>query len=859
MTTNSTRRGRTATADAPAGEQKGERGGPTLHMIGNAHIDPVWLWRWQEGCHEVLASFRSALDRLNEDPEFLFVSSSAAFYQWVEQIQPAMFEEIRTRVAEGRWEIVGGWWIQPDCNIPGGESFVRQGLYGQRYFREKFGVTATVGYNVDSFGHHGMLPQILRRSGMSRYVFMRPNPQEKGLPGRLFWWESDDGSRVLTFRIPFEYCTWGKELDQHVRRVAGELRPPFDELMCFYGVGNHGGGPTIENLRSIRRLDADPELPRLVFSTPNRFFEQIEASDLPLPVVHDDLQHHASGCYAAHSGIKYWNRRAEWALLTAEKWAAIASMLGGPAYPTAELARAWQGVLFNQFHDIMAGTSIEPAYDDARNLHGEALAIADRALTAATIAVAWNIRTPVEEGVTPIVVFNPHAWPSTVPVELEFGRFTDEHGLIDDAGNPVPVQRVQSEATANGRNRLCFLAELPALGYRTYRVVQRIGAQAQQGAQAAGAELLAGEPGGQPVERAAQPGEEGAILLENEYLRLSFDRETGWITSLFDKRFEVEALSGPAAVPVVLRDESDTWSHNVFSFRDEVGRFSAERVERIADGLVRSTVRVTSRFGASLLVQEFSLYAGRPVVEVAATVDWREQHRALKLRFPINVHFHRATAEIPYGSIERFANGEEEPGQSWVDVSGTSRANGERYGVSVINDGKHSYDVLIRDIGLTVLRSPIYAHHDPAVPQPGRRYSYIDQGLQRFRYAIFPHGGGWEESGLVRLAAELNQPPIALAGTFHPEGQLPQSQSFLSVEPAAVTATVLKQAEDGDDLIVRAYASARVAAEATISLPAWGRSFSAAFGPCEIKTFRVPRDPAQPVVEVSMLEWEEDS
>ena len=201
---------------------------PRLHMIGNAHIDPVWLWRWQEGCHEVLASFRSALDRMQADPEFLFVSSSAAFYQWVEQIQPAMFEEIRARVAEGRWEIVGGWWIQPDCNIPGGESFVRQGLYGQRYFQEKFGVMARTGYNVDSFGHHAMLPQILRLSGLEHYVFMRPGPHEKGLPSRLFWWEADHGARVLTFRLPFEYGTWGKALDVHIRRCAGERRAPLD-------------------------------------------------------------------------------------------------------------------------------------------------------------------------------------------------------------------------------------------------------------------------------------------------------------------------------------------------------------------------------------------------------------------------------------------------------------------------------------------------------------------------------------------------------------------------------------------------------------------------------------------------------
>ncbi len=327
-----------------------------LHMIGNAHIDPVWLWQWQEGFHEVLATFRSALDRMKEYDDFAFVSSSAAFYEWVEKTDPQMFREIKQRVAEGRWQIVGGWWIQPDCNIPGGESFVRHGLYGQRYFKEKFGVTARVGYNVDSFGHNGMLPQILKKSGMDYYVFMRPTPQEKGLPGRLFWWESDDCSRVLTFRIPFEYCTWGKELDKHVRRNANELKAPFNELMCFYGVGNHGGGPTRENIESIKRLNDDPNFPALVFSTPEKFFAEVLAKDLPIQVVHDDLQHHASGCYAAHSGVKQWNRKAENLLMAAEKFSAIAERVTGQPYP-CDFDLAWKNVLFNQFHDIMAGTT----------------------------------------------------------------------------------------------------------------------------------------------------------------------------------------------------------------------------------------------------------------------------------------------------------------------------------------------------------------------------------------------------------------------------------------------------------------------------------------------------------------------
>src|SRR5512135_3768714 len=168
-----------------------------LYMIGNAHIDPVWLWQWQEGFHEVKATFRSALDRMQEYEDFIFSASSAAFYEWVEQSDPQMFAEIQQRVREGRWCLVGGWWIEPDCNIPGGESFARQALYAQRYFKEKFGVAAKVGYAIDSFGHNGMLPQLLKKAGLDYYVFMRPMPFEKGLPSGLFWWEADDGSRLL--------------------------------------------------------------------------------------------------------------------------------------------------------------------------------------------------------------------------------------------------------------------------------------------------------------------------------------------------------------------------------------------------------------------------------------------------------------------------------------------------------------------------------------------------------------------------------------------------------------------------------------------------------------------------------------
>ncbi len=805
----------------------------SLHMIGNAHLDPVWLWQWQEGFQEVKATFRSALDRIEEYNDFIFTCSSAAFYEWVENNDPEMFREIRQRVAEGRWQIVGGWWIQPDCNIPGGESFVRQALYGQRYFMKKFGTTARVGYNVDSFGHHGMLPQILKGSGLDFYVFMRPAPHEKGLPGPLFWWESDDGSRVLAFRIPFEYCSPDGDLEKFVQRCAGELKEPLDELMCFYGVGNHGGGPTKENIESIQRLNGNPEFPKLVFSTPDKFFEQMIKKGLPFPVVHDDLQHHAVGCYSAHSGVKRWNRRAENMLIAAEKFSAIASRLTGQPYPD-DFDRAWKDVLFNQFHDILAGTSLEAAYEDARDLYGEARSIAGRALNNAVQSISWNIGIEHDEGTKPIVIFNPHSWSSRMNVELEIGSLGESAILLDDEDRRVPMQTVQPQATARGRNRLSFVADVPSMGYRVYRVASR------------------------PSEEDLPPVRADGTWAENERFRVEIDPETGFVTSLYDREKRFEVLAGPAARPVVLGDPSDTWSHGVVRYDDEVGTFSLESVGLVERGPVKAVLRVQSVYGSSRMVQDFTVYAGLDRIDVKVKLDWREQFKILKLRFPVNLDFIRATYDIPFGNIERETNGEEQPGQSWVDISGIARGVGEPYGLSILNDGKYGFDVDRHEVGLTVLRSPIYAHHDPCVPRPDRLYSFIDQGIQQFTYALFAHEGGWEQSGTIKHAAELNQKPVVLAESSH-AGDLPQKDSFLSVDSENVVVEVLKNAEDGDDLILRCRETAKRATRVGIHLTKWDRKIEADFAPCEIKTFRVPEAGGRPVVETNLLEQEDHS
>lgn len=816
-----------------------------LHMIGNAHLDPVWLWRWQEGFQEVKATFRSALDRMTEYEDFIFTSSTAAIYEWIENNEPRMFQEIRRRVAEGRWVLCGGWWVQSDCNLPSGESFVRQGLYGQRYFQEKFGVMSTVGYNVDSFGHHAMLPQLLRKSGMDRYVFMRPGEHEKHLDTDLFWWESDDGSRVLAYRIPFyTHLSMGEIPGAFEAAVAyyvkHKLEPssPHDQLL-FFGVGNHGGGPTKQNIEAIVKMNEDPQYPELVFSSPDRYFDQ--ASTEGIPVLRDELQMHAKGCYSVQSDVKRWNRKAEQLLVTAEKYAIVADRVAGQPYPD-RMGQAWKNVLFNQFHDILPGSSIEAVYEqDARDSYGEANAIAGRALNDALQSISWRIRIDPDDRMKPIVVFNPHSWPTKGNVELEFGHFgysreyhsfVDTDILLDEEGKQIPIQRVKSSSSTIWRQRLSFIAELPPLGYRTYRVVS-------------------GDNAGALV--AFTPVDASDHRMENDGLRLELDPRTGWIASLFDKRNRVELFRGPAAQPVVIEDTSDTWSHGVERFDKEIGAFVATRLRRIEHGPVKSVIRVESEYGQSRVIQHFTLYKDLHHVEVNVTVDWREQWKMLKLRFPVNVDTDKTTYEIPYGTIERTNNGDEVPGLSWFDQSGTANGGDFLYGLSILNDGKYSFDAQGHCMNMTILRSPIYAHDAGEAPDPDGWYTFMDQGIQHFTYVLLPHEGDWKQAGTVKRAAELNQPPMTVIETYH-QGDLPQTDRYIEIDEDNIIVSAMKKAEDNGDLIVRCYETNHTATRAKVTLPKWNRVIEAEFGPCEIKTFRIPQDASLPVVETDFLE-----
>ena len=764
-----------------------------MYLIGNAHIDPVWLWRWQDGYNEVLCTFRSALDRMKDFDDFEFTSACALYYQWVEKTDPEMFEEIRDRVKEGRWHIVGGWFLQPDCNIPSGESFARHALISQRYFEKAFGVRSTVGYNVDSFGHNASLPMILRQSGMDSYVFMRPGPHENAGLSDCFVWESADGSRVTAARIPAKHYN----IDMHYLYMLDEIRDFIDAdgmpRMAFCGVGNHGGGPTLQLLETLK----EKNIPGAAFSSPARSFAQLDTSTLP--TVKDELQHHAIGCYSACSYVKTMNRRCEENLLYAEKISVMANKLTGLAYPHKKLNKAWKNVLFNQFHDIMGGCSIESAYTDASYLYGETMSITEQIIQGALQTICGQIDTlrghtlPAhkskgaaewvlwnhEELGTPVIVCNPHAWRVRMPVKLHSPAVATL--LTDETGKAVPFQLVRGEATnRDHRESTLFLAEVEPFGYAVYRLFTD---EAHRPAESMPSTLTVTEHS-----------------LENECIRVEFDQNSGEIASFYDKRAERYIIDRPCRTVLLDETDCDTCAHGKAQLGEEVGVFGKPEFTVLENGPARAVLSITVHHGDSAISRKYSICAGEDVLKVDTEIDYHEKHKTLKFTFP-SAADSAVTADIPFGTIERRTREQEEPFAKWLATEALCVATDSRYG----------YDTHGDELRLTVLRGAIYADHY------GMRdglVRYMDQGVTSFTYQIFPRT---TSTSAHQKAAELNCPLRAHAFGFH-DGPLPERASYLTLDADDVLITAIKQNEDSGEVLVRLLETEGKDTDCTLSL-----------------------------------------
>ena len=707
-----TEAGATEAAQSPGASNAPRR----AHMIGNAHIDAVWLWQWPDGLQEVRATFDSALARMEEYPDFIFTCDSVAYLAFVEEVDPQDVRGHRPSYSRGslagRWRLVGGAGLQPALWGVARASGTLRSALSARSLRHR----CHDRLQCRSVRSLRLNAPAAAKSGMDSYVFLRPESNEKELPGECFWWCASDGSRVLTYRIPHGYCSPGEELDGFLEHSLAKFPAHEPELMIFYGVGNHGGGPTRANIDSIHRIDREREDLDLVLSSPRAYFDSLAARGAELASYSGDLQHHAVGCYSAHSGIKAWNRRAETALARAERLATVTSTLLGTAYPREQLAEAWKLVLYNQFHDTLAGTAVASAYEESRDEYGRACSIAAGITNVAIQSLGAAVDIPAEADMIPVMVVNTcRGTLGDRRLELECVS-TAEVEVTTLEGEAVACQRIQSEATVGGRHRRLVLSlEVPALGYRVCRVAPTATDQAAPGKFAS-----------------------SDFVLDNGLVRLEVNPATGWLSSLYDEVRELELLPAePGHHAVVVEDLSDTWSHGVARYDKVIGAFRCTSVRRVEDGPVRSVLRVESSYERSTLVEDIILHAASRHVEVRARLDWHEKHRLLKLRFPSGLEAPQATYAIPYGFVERACDGHEEPAQAWVDVSG-QLTDGRRAGLSVINDGKYGYDVFAGEIGLTAVRSPVYCWHDPRPLEPGTMYEYLDQGLQRFGSASCP-------------------------------------------------------------------------------------------------------------------------
>jgi alpha-mannosidase len=797
----------------------------TVRAVGNSHIDMAWLWPWTETVEVVRNTFQSVLDLMREYPDFKFTMSSARTYEWMQEKYPDLFEQIKQRVKEGRWEVIGGMWVEPDLNMPDGESLVRQILVGKRYFQKNFGADIKIGWNPDSFGYNWQLPQIYKKSGIDYFVTSKLlwATDYTKFPYRLFWWEAPDGSRLLTY-FPHEYANEfdpqqiTHDLSLYAPLIYGTKVADPPQMLYLYGIGDHGGGPTRTMLDQANRLrDPNTVFPKIDFSTAREFFADLnqELPNLKVPTWKDELyfEYHR-GVYTSQSDTKQRIRRDEELMLDAEKYASLASLFGR-SYAQDQFELAWKNLLFDHFHDVMPGSGIAVNYLEAKRNLEDVARVAREITDGALDEILAHVNTQ-GDGV-PVVVFNSLSWPRTevIEVEAQLPGQARQVEVVDAAGQRVEHQLLAMDPATN-RARLLILADTPPMGYRAYFV---------RSAATAGIspDLIDGQV------RVVQASGE---TLKNAYIQIKVDSQTGCVTSLFDLRNQTETLApsesdagGPRTFACgnllqAFHDKPkrwDAWNIDSDFEKQHWDLDKADEVKLVESGPLRAVIRVKKHFQNSTFVQDITMYAGVPRVDVKMQADWHEKHILLKVAFPLSAHSDKATFEIPYGSIERPTTRNtpaeqakfEVPGLRWADLSDT------KHGFSLLNDSKYGYDVKDNVLRLSLLRSPEW-------PDP-----HADEGHHEFTYSLYPHGGNWRDAQTVRRGYELNYMLIAMRAQKH-EGTLPGEHSFTRVDADNVVLTAIKKSEDDDSLVLRFYEWAGKEADVKIHLPAGAQSASEA-------------------------------
>lgn len=810
-----------------------------VHLVCNAHLDPAWLWELDEGAAEVLSTFRIAADICDKYENFVFNHNEAILYEWVQEYDPDLFSRIQRLVREGKWHIMGGWFLQPDCNMPSGESFVRQILVGRAFFDKHFGVRPKTAINFDPFGHTRGLVQILAKAGYTSYIACRPGRDSLTLPADTFRWVGYDGSTVVVARRPEGYNSNHGEAAKKIRR-AMEERADREHVLVLWGIGNHGGGPSRKDMVDITELQRDTAEARIDHSTPEAFFDAIEKTGEHLPEWHGDLNLWAPGCYTSQIRIKQKHRQLENQLFATERMAVHARLSGLAEYPTRELTDAQYDLLTSQFHDILPGSSIQPVEEASLRLLDHGLEIVSRVQRRLFFALASSCPPPPEEAI-PIIAYN------SVPVELEGvwecefqpaaqnwePTFTDYEVYQDGVLVPSQVEHEASNLNLDWRKKLAIRAVLPASSLSRLICV--------------------------PVNRPEKPPtrlkpENGRLVISGDSTQVVINAETGLVDELTSDG--VSMVKPGAFAPVVVEGDEDPWGSTERSYSKKIGEFTImsnargsafsgltdrelPSVRVIEEGPVRVVIEALFEYNDSSCILRYRIPRTGRQFDVDVEVNWREKNRMLKLAIPSPFEDAALLGQVAFGTEELPSNGDELITQRWQAITGGSSQST----LAVIDDGVYGSSFADGELRITLLHGPVYsALHigDRPIVSYDRHHPRIDQGERFFRFRII---AGSTPAVMPRIGSDaqgFNESPRLLSLFTQGDGR--DCAEGLRIDDPAVLCSALKRAESDDGFVLRLFNSTDVPRSGRVALAAASLELDYELGPFEVATYRFTAD-----------------
>lgn len=784
--------------------------------VGHTHIDVAWLWTVAQSREKVVRSFSTVLELMEQYPEYVFMSSQPLLYEFLKQDQPEVYARVKARIAEGRWEPEGAMWLEADCNVTSGESLVRQLLYGTAFFRNEFGVENCILWLPDVFGYSAALPQILKKSGIDYFMTTKISwNQFNKLPYDTFNWRGIDGTEILTYFITTTptpekgFSTYNGDTDPASVKGAWtrfQQKELNQDVLISYGYGDGGGGPTRGMLERARRLSTGiPGMPKVQMGTSRAFFERLDHKvkdnpRLPIWVGELYLELHR-GTYTSMARNKRYNRQNEILWGEVEFLSILADMVGD-AYPKDRIDAAWKVILLNQFHDILPGSSIFDVYEVCKEEYEQILADGRECVKKTLL----KILAPFSGAGPAMLVVNTLGFERDDLVMIDLPAGMDRPAILTD-GVWLEGQKVE---TAEGGKVLFQAPAIPSKGYRIFPLGEApagieedlsvIGEKPTTGNKFANALSTTGEA--EPVVMGNESWTVSASLLENRFFRIELD-EQGQFDSIFDKRASREVLKAGQKGNVLIAFEdrpmnNENWDIDMYHTEKSWTIDQLEHIEVTEKGPLRGSLRLRRCFADSVMEQTIRIYRDIPRVDFETHVDWQQSQILLKVAFPVEVNIDHATYEIQFGHVERPTHWNtswdqarfEVCGHRWADLSETG------YGVSLLNDCKYGHDIKDGVMRLTLIKSGI-------APNPT-----ADRGEHVFTYSLFPHPGGWREAGTLPMSSCLNVPLKAMvsasvSGTGHSDS----SSSWVTCDQAHVVVETVKQAEDGDGVIMRLYES----------------------------------------------------